>query len=146
MSNTRISVLNKAVQDAHLWLKEIGEEMGDPREQIAYQALRGTLFALRDRLPVPDALHLSAQLPLLVRGIYFEGYRAANKPEKLDRGGLLARVAEHLEDAGGAHPEKAVRAVLAVLESHIDPGEMQDVRRAMPKELRDLWPNRTMAL
>lgn len=60
---------------------------------MAYHALRGVLFTLRDR-PTPDeAAHLAAQLPLLVRGIYYEGYQPSNKPERYrDKDEWLRRV------------------------------------------------------
>ena len=139
MSDTAIKAFSQAVHEAGLWINEICEEMGDPRKQIAYQALRGVLFALRDRLPIAEAVQLSAQLPLLLRGIFFEGYRTAGKPEKLDREEFLTRVSNKLQTAGGAHPEKATRAVLAVIQRHVDEGELNDVRNALPQELRSLW-------
>jgi uncharacterized protein (DUF2267 family) len=140
MSDNVISVFNQSVQEAGIWINEICDEMGDPRKHIAYQALRGVLFAVRDRLPISEAVQLAAQLPLLIRGIFFEGYRPAGKPDKLDKDEFLARVSKKLQSAGGAHPEKAARAVLAVLQRHVDEGEMEDVRNALPKELRSLWP------
>lgn len=144
MSENGIKAFSQTVQEANLWLKEIGDAMGDPRKQIAYQALRGVLFAVRDRLPIEEAVQLAAQLPLLIRGIYFEGYRSAGKPEKFDKDEFLGRVSRKLQMAGGANPEKATRAVLTVLEGHVDRGEMEDVRNALPKELRALWPLRMM--
>lgn len=145
MSDASIKVFSQSVQEAGLWINEISEEMGDPRKHIAYQALRGVLFALRDRLPIAEAVQLSAQLPLLVRGVFFEGYRTSGKPEKLTREEFLTRVANKLQTAGGAHPEKATRAVLAVLQRHVDEGELNDVRDALPQELRSLWPQQMMA-
>lgn len=139
-----VRAFNQSVHEAGLWINEICDEMADPRKQIAYQALRGVLFAIRDRLPLAEVVQLSAQLPLLIRGIFFEGYRPAGKPEKLDKEEFLARVSNKLQTAGGAHPEKATRAVLAVLQRHVDAGEMEDVRNALPNELRSLWPQRIM--
>jgi uncharacterized protein (DUF2267 family) len=39
----------------------------------------------------------------------------------------------------GLDTEQAARAVLRVIEKRIAPGEVEDVRAAMPKELRTLW-------
>ena len=48
---------------------------GDRRS--AYRALRSVLHVLRDRLTPEQAVHLGAQLPLLVRGIFYDGWRIA---------------------------------------------------------------------
>ena len=137
-----LAFMDKTVQETNKWLKEIGEGIHHPSRQMAYHALRGVLFALRDRLPVAEAVQLSAQLPLLIRGIYFEGYQTANRPLKLDKEQFLARVADELQQAGGGNPEKATGAVLAVLECHIGEGETADIRGDLPQEIRALWPER----
>lgn len=38
------------------------------------------LHVLRNRLTLEQAVHLGAQLPLLVRGIVYDGWRIAGKP------------------------------------------------------------------
>lgn len=135
-----IRSFESTLQETYSWLGEISDEMGDPRRPIAYHALRGVLFALRDRLPVDDALALAAQLPMLIRGVFFEGYRASGKPEKFDREAFLERVGKELQAAGGANPVVATRAVLAVLERHLAGGEITKVRAALPRAFSNLWP------
>lgn len=140
-----IPMFDQTVQETHRWLHEISEEMGDPRPKIAYHALRGVLFGLRDRLPVAEVHDLAAQLPTLIRGIFFEGYHPSGKPEKLHREAFLKRVSEELQQAGGANPEHAARAVFSVLGRHVSEGEIREVREGLPKDLRSLWPERVPA-
>ncbi len=141
MSSTPNATFEHAVQDTNRLLNEISSELGHPDIKVAYHALRGTLFALRDRLPPDEALDLSAQLPLLVRGIFFEGYRLAGKPEKMDRDAFLERVALEINMVRPANTLDATRAVLAVLASRISEGEWNQVRRAMPEDIRPLFQN-----
>jgi uncharacterized protein (DUF2267 family) len=129
------------IQETNTWLNEIIEHMGNPDKQLAYHALRGVLFALRDRLTVDEAFNLAAQLPMLVRGLFFEGYKAAGRPQKYHAEEFLARVEQELQVAGRANPERATRAVLSVLQAHIAQGEIEDIIDGLPKDIRRLWPD-----
>jgi uncharacterized protein (DUF2267 family) len=140
MPNDPFSSLERSAQDTQAWLHAIGREMSHPSPKVAYHALRGVLAALRDHLPVDEAHHLAAQLPVLVRGLYFEGYRPAGKPDKLDRAAFLARVAGELDAAGGASPEAAAHAVLRVLDAHLGDGALAHTMAVLPEELRRFYP------
>ena len=146
MPNDPFSTLERAAQDTQGWLHEIGREMNHPSPKVAYHALRGVLAALRDRLPIDEAHHLAAQLPVLVRGLYFEGYRPTGKPDKLDREAFLARVAAELDAAGGASAEAATRAVLRVLGTHLGDGTLVHTLGVLPEDLRDLYPHAAAVL
>ncbi len=141
MPEQDVPALSRSLHETRTWLNDIADEMGFPDRQMAYHALRGVLFALRDLLVVEEALDLAAQLPALVRGIYFEGYKATGKPLTYrDRDEFLERVARELQPAGGANPDTATRAVFAVLNRHVSPGEVEEVRQMLPKAIRQLWP------
>lgn len=140
MSATGLEVFDRTLQETNIWLKEIMDEIG-PDRQRAYHALRAVLHALRDRLTVEEAAHLSAQLPLLVRGIYFEGWHPANKPQKeRTRDEFLAHVGQELRGIEPINTETATRAVFRTIEKHVSPGEVEDVVQMLPKPLRELWP------
>lgn len=141
MGELGLNVIDRTVHDTNTWLKEISEEMGHPDRQMAYHALRGVLFTLRDRLTTEEACQFAAQLPVLIRGIFFEGYRPANKPDKFrDRDEWLQRVSRELDKTGGQNPENATKAVFRVINRHVTAGERDDVRNMLPKEIRQLWP------
>lgn len=141
MSQTGFRGFDRTLHETHQWLGVIGEVMNDTRSSVTYHALRGTLRALRDRLPVEEVFDLSAQLPMLIRGIYFEGYRPGNKPEKMDREAFLERVRDELDAAGGANPELAIRGVFTAVNRKVAVGEVLQVRNALPSDLRTLWPD-----
>jgi uncharacterized protein (DUF2267 family) len=99
------------------------------------------LFALRDRLTPDEAADLAAQLPMLVRGVYYDGYRPAGKPERIrSRAEFLHRIAEHLEQTRPLGADAAARAAFKVLDHHLDPGEMAAVKRNLPPDIRVLFP------
>ena len=112
--------------------------LGTGDRHLAYLALRTTLHALRDRLPVSEAAHLGAQLPMLVRGLYYEGWHPADKPFKEhSREAFLAHVKAGAH-AQGFEPEPAVRAVFGLLAERISAGEIADVKGVLPGPIRAL--------
>lgn len=83
MSMTGLEVFDATVQKTHEWLKALMEELGWQEDrQRAYLALRAVLHALRDRLLLREALHLGAQLPMLIRSFYYEGWNPTHTPLK----------------------------------------------------------------
>src|SRR3546814_21183995 len=79
MRVTGLEVFDKTLQTTNIWLNEIIDEIG-PDRQIAWKVLSTVLHKLRDRLPVDAAAHLGAQLPLMVRGAYYDQYQPARQP------------------------------------------------------------------
>jgi uncharacterized protein (DUF2267 family) len=104
-------------------------------------ALRTALHALRDRLTVEEAVHLGAQLPILIRGIYYEGWKVTGKPVKeRHKSEFLDHIAAAFRDDDTVDPERVMRAVLKVLSRHISKGEAENVKHLLPKSLQELWP------
>jgi uncharacterized protein (DUF2267 family) len=140
MSATGLAVFDKTLQTTNIWLNEIGETIG-PDKQRCYHALRSVLFALRDRLTTEEAFHVSAQLPMLVRGIFWDGYRPAGKPAQIrSQDEFIANVMEHLGQIGPIDPEDCVRAVFRVLDRHLPGGEVEEVRGMLPEPIRNYFP------
>jgi uncharacterized protein (DUF2267 family) len=139
MSTTAIAAFDSTIQTTNIWLNEIMERMGWIDRHRAYHALRAVLHALRDRLPVEGVAALAAQLPLLVRGVFYEGWHPAGKPVKeRKKAEFLAHIAEAFRD-DAVDAEEVTRAVLAVLARHITRGEVEAVERTLPPEIRSLW-------
>ena len=129
------------MQKTNSWLKDIMHEMEWQERSKAYQALRSALHALRDRLTVDEVAQLAAQLPMLVRGFYYEGWDPTGKPLKVrDLGGFLATIALEFRDDDDVDPDQVARAVFTVLARRITRGELEDIEGLLPKEVRHLWP------
>lgn len=139
MATTGLAVFDRTVQKTNEWLDElITSHEGLDREK-AYLALRTLLHTLRDRLPVEEAVQLGAQLPMLIRGFYFEGWRPSGKPVKERREEFLGHVEEALDGYGLGRPEDVARSVFGVLAHRISKGEIEDVRQNLPKEICELF-------
>ena len=141
MSTTGLDVFDTTVQKTNSWLKDIMHEMDWQERRKAYQALRSTLHALRDRLTVDEVAQLAAQLPMLVRGFYYEGWDPTGKPFKVrDLEGFLATIALEFRGDDEVDPDQVARAVFTVLARRITQGELEDIAGLLPKEVRRLWP------
>ena len=98
------------------------------------------LHAIRDRLPVEEAAHFAAELPLLIRGVYYEGWRPAATPVKFSRDEFLRVVQANIVSSEVIDPLRITRAVFEILNKHLAPGEIKHVLSVLPKELQALWP------
>ena len=139
MSLTGLPAFDSTIHTTNVWLKELGEEMGWADRHEAYHALRDVLHALRDRLPVDVAAALGAQLPMLVRGFYYEGWHPGDKPlRERHREEFLQHIGT-LPDEPTRQSERAARAVFRILNRHLSPGEVQKVKLCLPGDIRALW-------
>lgn len=140
MSTKTIASLESSVADVYGWLNEISSELHSDDRHFALQVLRGVLHALRDRLTIDQSAHLSAQLPLLVRGIYFESWNPEPIPDH-DRTleGFLDRVRPALTGYVDIELRDAVGAVFLVLQRHLSWGEDDKIAKALPREIASLW-------
>jgi uncharacterized protein (DUF2267 family) len=137
---TSIPVFETTLHKTNEWLADLRRELHTDDRQLAYRVMRAVLHALRDRLTVEEAVQLGAQLPMLLRGVYYEGWDVST-PTNDDRQALFDRIAEEMSDQPGVpDPERWVRAVFTVLSNRIDEGEVRDVIAILPDEMADLWP------
>lgn len=140
MSMTGLDVFDATVQKTNLWLKDIMQELGWEDRHKAYGGLRTTLHALRDRLTLEEAVQFGAQLPMLIRGLYYEGWDPTGKPNKVrHKAAFLAPIRDHFQDDWDVDPEEVARAVFHVIVAHVSAGEIEDITLALPKELKELW-------
>jgi uncharacterized protein (DUF2267 family) len=140
MSAQHLEALESTVQKTHLWIDTVAEA-AHMDTHTAYQALRAVLQTLRDRLPAEEAAHLGAQLPMLVRGFYYEGWRPSEAPQRLDRESFLERVGERIVSSRILDPEAVVQTVLTVVGRFLSAGELEKIGRILPADLRDLLPD-----
>ena len=138
---TGLPAFDTTVQDANLWLKEVEANLDECSKQEAYAALRAVLHALRDRLPAQSAVNFAAQLPMLLRGLYFEGWTLPDRP---DRGRTLDefadKVSAELHPRFRFDPLSVCEAVFAAITRFTGAGEAEKVMAQLPPPVRELWP------
>lgn len=132
---------DSSLQTANVWLKAVEDRLLCEDRQTAYEALRAVLHVLRDRLPLEAVLGLSAQSPMLIRGLLLEGWRPQDGPS-----GIRTPVAFGDAVAGRLPPSfpfsglETSEAVFGVLAERLDAGEVRKILVHLPEPLRGLWP------
>jgi uncharacterized protein (DUF2267 family) len=140
MSATGLEVFDKTIHTTNTWLSDIMKTVG-PDRQVAWHVLGAVLRAVRDRIPLGLAAHLGAQLPLLVRGTYYDQWRPSEQPEKWRSADeFFAIVSDELRHVRPVNARDAACAVFQVLNHYVEPNQVAKVREALPDEVRRLWP------
>lgn len=142
--NNQILVFEKTLQKSNGWIRDVQKEVGFLKPVDAYHLLRAVLHALRDQLTIDEGAHLSAQLPLLLRGVYYECWNPPKEPHKVvSKVVFLNNVVTHLGPAVklSIDLEEGVGAIFKVLNKHVSEGEMKDVIHALSPTLRDFISN-----
>lgn len=141
MPLSNIPSLNRSAHKTQVWLEELAEHGHLDNAQQAYSVLRAVLHALRDRLTVDEAANFAAQLPMIIRGVYYEGWRPSAAPIKYkDRSEFYERIRQEMRGRTNVDVVHATDGVFALLSAKISAGEMTNLREMMPADLRLLWP------
>lgn len=142
MSATGLEVFDATVHKTNIWLNEVMVALPTSDRHLAYAALRAGLHALRDRITLEEVAQLGAQLPMLIRGIYYEGWDPTRKPSKARHlEDFLALITREFRDPDEVDAERLAKAVFSVLAHHVTPGEIEDIKQVLPRDLRELWPD-----
>ncbi len=141
MSISTIAAIERTIHTTNVWIKELMAELGTDDHQRTYHAFGVVLHALRDRLTVAETADLGAQLPMLIRGLYYEGWNPGATPvRERKKEDFLRHIATAFPGHAETYPEEVAWAVFKVLERHVSAGEIRDVLHVLPAELRSLWP------
>jgi uncharacterized protein (DUF2267 family) len=132
---------DRTIHKANSWLKDLMTELGWDDRHKAFVGLRAVLHALRDRLTVNEAVHLGAELPVILRGVYYDGWDPAKTPIKDRRKEeFLLRVAGNLPGFSDIDPQEITIAVFMLLSDRVSEGEIRDIKQVLPQDLQPLWP------
>lgn len=138
---TGIQALDTAVETTEEWIISLTARLGWQDREKVYSALLAALHALRDSLPRDEAGYLGVQLPVLLRGLYFEGWHPASRiPRAKTRGAFLERIQEGVHRDPGIDAEQVAHAVFSLLAERLPVGEIDDAKAATPQALRMFWP------
>ena len=144
--STGIRSLDSSLQTTMDWLSEIQEELGWPDKEKVYKATKAVLHAIRDRSPIEEVINFTANLPVVFKGMLFDGYTLSGKPVKIR---TIGDFYDYIQDQYGArqgniiNADDACRGVINIISEKVGEGEMHKLTANMPEELRPLFQFRT---
>lgn len=140
MTNMGMDTLDRAVQKTINLINDIEKRLGwSGRKNEVYNLLRAILHALRDRLPIEDAVKFGAQLPMIVRGFFYEGWQPSKVPIKMDKEEFIKRIRDEYVFDTGYNTEELIKQTLEQLFSHINPHEAERIKQLLPKDLDEFF-------
>ena len=137
MSFTGVDSLDRSIAKANAWMADIDKEFDTDNRQLAYRVARAWLHCLRDRLTVQVAAHFAAQLPELLRGVFYDGWNPSHVPVKYGAGEYVTRFARDAR-VHDTDVTKAARVVTAVARRHMSAGVVDEAFGLLPADLRRL--------
>ncbi|TWU46681.1 DUF2267 domain-containing protein [Rubripirellula reticaptiva] len=135
-----VAAFASTVQKTKQWVNELMQELQWDDAQKTYHGLRAVLHALRDRLTIHETADFAAQLPMLIRGMFYEGWQPDFVPVKdRTKEAFLAHVSKAFSADQNVNVEELTIAVLKIVASHVSEGEMNDIEAIIPKPLGELF-------
>ena len=141
MGATDLETFDHSVELAHKWVNELNVALNWNDRRRSWRLLRAVLQTLRDCLPVAECANFASQLPLVLRGVYYEHWRpAAQNAGSWERDRFFAQVQEQfardpVEDVGDA-----IEIVFGLFECRISKGEIRHIVACLPPDMHSLWP------
>ncbi len=135
---------NKFAEKGNKFIKELAKEFGHPEDTAkAGRKLRAILHALRGCLTVQESMQLLAQLPMFLKAVYVDGWNYGRVKKKIKSEMDFMEEVRRF-DFGSADfdfkededIEINTLLVFQQLRKYISPGEMEDLRAVLPKELK----------
>lgn len=137
MPTTRLDGFEHAIHTTNIWVNTVAEALGTDDRHYTYRVLRAWLHTLRDRLTVDVAAHFAAQLPELLRGVYYDGWDPSAVPIKYDREAFVQHFAREARTSVDDAP-RTVAAITVALREHFSAGQLETVLQQFPQDVRDL--------
>lgn len=136
-----IHVFERTTHEAHEWVNELAGRTGWTSERDVLRLLRVVLTKTRDHLLVDEMAQFAAQLPIVLRGMFYEGWQPKKTPiHERHAADFVADIETKIKDVADYAGSADIKAVFNLLNARLSRGEIEDVRACLPTELREMWP------
>ncbi len=142
----------KHLHKANAFMETLSENLGIEDKDKVYRIFKSVLHTLRDNISIEDSLKVIAQLPFILKAVYVENWsiKALHKKAK-HLTDFLNHVKEkenkiYYYDFYNIDVERTCKIVIDVLKNFISEEEMNNIKAAMPKEIKKLFDNEVILI
>jgi uncharacterized protein (DUF2267 family) len=138
MSLRSADSIERSVHKTNEWLSDLAAQLGTEDRNEAWRLMRAYLRLLRDQLTIDEAAQLAAQLPMVLRGAFYDGFDPGRQAKLRERDEFVARFAELAQLSDPSEATRAIEAATEVLRRHVTAGELEDLLSQLPSEVREV--------
>ena len=138
MGRNTPDVFDSSLQKSNLWLKDVQQTARLRSRFQAYSALRVVLHSIRDCLPPGSVVKLAAQMPLFMKGLFYDGWHFSPKPRRMDRDQFFGRIRQALRTQPDIDPSLALEGVILCLHRRLTRDVIDSALVLLPREVRTL--------
>ncbi len=138
---TMMQEFKAAVDATETWVDDLMRLLGWHDQERVYLALIAALHAFRNCLPRDEAVQVGGALPILLRGLYYDGWHPGARTAGRGRQAFLERIGDGVHRDSAIDPEDVARAMFALLSLRMPAAEVENAKVATPLALHNLWPN-----
>ena len=147
MSANGLAVFDRTLEKTHQLIDDVAQQLEIENKHTVFIGITAVLHGLRDRIPLEEAAQLGAQLPVMLAGFYYQGWKPAATPTKeRSVSAFVDKVRGNLPQ--GDYPveiEQLIEGIFAVLSQWVTKGEIVDVANMLPKDVQEFWPQGVVA-
>lgn len=144
--------VGKYVEETHLFLNKLAEELGNPEDtDTAARIVVAVFSGLRDRIPTEESFHLMSQLPLILKGVYVDGWDVSKEIKK------SSNLTEFIEEVRSHNPRtqardfgtdeqalERIQLVIQALRDYLSDGQIEHLKNSFPKNIAErIFQNKT---
>lgn len=140
------SKFNQYAVEANTFMKVYAEEMNltDNMDKAA-RVLSAVLHGLREIISVEESLQFVAQLPMFLKAVYVNGWTLKKKKTKVKHMEEFIDLVRSYDGVTSIYDfesneiaEHYINTTFFMLRKYVSPGEMDDIRDELPKNLKSM--------
>lgn len=85
-----------------------------------------------------EAVDLGSQLPMLVRGFYYEGWKPSKTPQEMSTEEFFDQVQSQFQYTTEYSIKELIQGTMKALSKYVSQGELEDIKASLPKDLSSI--------